>query len=62
MPAAIWCAAPDAYGMLVCCDGAPLQELMKKFKRMLRTEVAKDAFKELLRRFVRIDAGRLYIK
>ena len=35
---------------------------MKKFKRMLRTEVATDAVKELLRRFVRIDAGRLYIK
>ena len=35
---------------------------MKRFKRNLKTETAKTAFKELLRRFARVDGGKLHLK
>lgn len=35
---------------------------MKRFKRNLRTDSAKTAFKELLRRFARVDNGKLHLK
>ncbi len=35
---------------------------MKRFKRNLKTEVAKTAFKELLRRFARVENGKLMLK
>ena len=38
------------------------QDLMKRFKRNLKTEVAKTAFKELLRRFARVEGGKLMLK
>jgi hypothetical protein len=39
-----------------------MQDLMKRFKRNLKTEVAKTAFKELLRRFARVENGKLMLK
>ena len=38
------------------------QDLTKRFKRNLRTEVARSAFKELLKRFARVENGKLYLK
>ncbi len=37
-------------------------DLMRRFKRNLKTEVAKTALKELLRRYTRVDGGKFYLK
>jgi hypothetical protein len=39
-----------------------LQELTKRFKKNLKTEAAKNGFKELLKRFARVDGGKLYLR
>lgn len=38
------------------------QELTKRFKRNLKTEAAKNGFKELLKRFARAEGGKLFLK
>jgi hypothetical protein len=38
------------------------QELTKRFKRNLKTEAAKNGFKELLKRFARVEGGKLYLR
>jgi hypothetical protein len=35
---------------------------MKRFKRNLKTESAKTAFKELLRRYARVENGKMCLK
>ena len=39
-----------------------MQDLMKRFKRNLKTESAKTAFKELLRRYARVENGKMCLK
>ena len=51
----------------MCADfaercGTCAQDLMKRFKRNLKTESAKTAFKELLRRYARVENGKMCLK